>query len=254
VNETLRTIHSLRTIHGDFSNREVSEADLELVLEASVRAANASARQSYSIVVVSDPERMQALSGYRASRMLVYCVDFNRIVDTAGRLGCTFDASTLVNFTTGTIDTVLAAQTAAIAARSLGIDSFFTNGIHRGDIQRVYDLLELPESCCFPVIALLLGYAASEPEHLKGRLSGAGVVHRDRYQRLTGEEADRLIAEYDDAERHLGLVSDWAEQGFEHYLEWFYTKWSAGSPGPPPQFFGLLARAGFITEAEVRSS
>ena len=146
-----------------------------------------------------------------------------------------------MSFVTGLIDTVLAAQTAAIAARSLSIDTFFTNGIHRGDVQRVYELLELPEHGCFPVIALLLGYAAVEPEFQKGRLSGPGVVHRNRYRRLNEEEASALVAEYDDPERHLGLTSDWAEQGHEHYLEWFFKDWSGpwtgasstrSSPGP----------------------
>ena len=43
MNETLKTIHSLRTIHGNFSDQEVSSEDLNTILEACVRAANASA-------------------------------------------------------------------------------------------------------------------------------------------------------------------------------------------------------------------
>jgi nitroreductase len=246
MNETLRTIHNLRTIHGNFSDRQVADDDLATIVEASVRAANASARQSYSIVVVDDPETMHALCGYRASRMLVYCVDFNRISDTAAQLGCSFDTSELVDFVTGTIDTTLAAQTAAIAAKSLGIDSFFTNGIHRGDMCRVYEILDLPERGCFPVIALLLGYAAEEPPFLKGRISGAGLVHQGRYERLREEEVAQLIAEYDDSERHLGMITDWAEQGHEHYLEWFYKDWSGSSD--PSQFYEILRRAGFLAE------
>lgn len=251
MNETLSTIHGLRTIHGDFSTKPVSDEDLETIIAASVRAANASARQSYSIVAVSDPMRIAKVCGYTALRMLLYCVDFNRIADTAKHLDCRFEAGDLRNFLTGAIDTVLAAQTAAVAARSLGIETFFTNGIHRGDMQRVYDCLELPQTGCFPIIALLLGYAKKERAHMMGRLSGAGVVHHERYRRLTGDEAAELVAVYDDPERHIGLIGDWQEKGFEHYLEWFYRAWTAGAPppdeGPPADpFEALVARAGFM--------
>jgi nitroreductase len=244
MNETLQTIHGLRTIHGNFSDRQVSDDDLTTIVEASVRAANASARQSYSIVIVDDPETMHELCGYRASRLLLYCVDYNRICDVAEHLGYTFHAGEPISFVTGTIDTVLAAQTAAIAAKSLGIDTFFTNGIHRGDMRRIYEILDLPEQGCFPLIALLLGYAAEEPEFQKGRLSGAGVVHRGRYRHVSEDEAAQLVAEHDDPERHLGLVTDWEEQGHEHYLEWFYKDWSG--PIDASEFYEILGRAGFL--------
>lgn len=51
ANETLRTIHSLRSIHGDFSAKPVSEADLKTVLEASVRAAMS--RQSRNVPLLA---------------------------------------------------------------------------------------------------------------------------------------------------------------------------------------------------------
>lgn len=246
MNETLRTIHSLRTIHGEFSARQISDADLTSILEASVRAANASARQSYSIVTVDDPEIIRRLCGYKANRALVFCVDFNRISDVADRLGHAFDAGGLVGFVTGLIDTAFAAQTAAIAARALEIETFFTNGLHRGNVDRVYELLGLPRRLCFPAIALLLGYAVQEPSCRKGRLSDAGVVHRGRYRRLDNKEADRLVATYDDPDQHLGLIDDWAQKGHRHYLDWFFKDWSR--PVDPSHFYELLRRAGFLQE------
>ena len=77
-------------------------------------------------------------------------------------------------FVTGSTNTILAAQTAVIAAKSLGIDSLLTNGVHRGDMERLWEMLGLPRQYCFPLIALVLGYAAKEPAYQKGRLSGPG--------------------------------------------------------------------------------
>ena len=82
-NETLETIHSLRSTHGNFTEQEVSDEDFQAILAAAVRAANASARQSYSIVVVEDSALIKQLCGYVGSKGLVFCVDYTRIIDTA---------------------------------------------------------------------------------------------------------------------------------------------------------------------------
>ena len=90
MNETLKTIHSLRTIHGNFSDRQVSDEDLEMILNASVRAANAGNMQTYSIVVVKDREKMKQVCTYQGSCMLLYCVDHTRLKDCAELLGHEF--------------------------------------------------------------------------------------------------------------------------------------------------------------------
>ena len=248
MNETMKTVHSLRTIHGNFTSQEVKEEDLNVILEACVCAANASARQSYSVIVVKDRKLMGKLSGFVGSRTLLFCVDYNRIIDTAKHLNHPFSADGVVPFVTGSTDTILAAQTAAITAKSLGIDSLFTNGIHRGDITRVYKLLDLPEKYCFPLIALVLGYPDQEPDYLKGRLNGAGVIHYDKYHKLTTEELDELVEQYDDPDRHMSLNDIWKKKGFNHYLDWFYKVWSArgGKPEGKSQMAEILEKIGFM--------
>jgi nitroreductase len=141
MNDTLQTIHSIRTIHGDFSEQEISEADLNQILKACITAANASARQSYSIIVLDDQTRMRELFSYQGSRALIFCVDFTRIMAAARHLGHAFDNDDIIGFITGTIDTMLAVQTAVIAAKSLGIDSLITNGLHRNNLDKVYEVL-----------------------------------------------------------------------------------------------------------------
>jgi nitroreductase len=251
VNETLKTIHSLRTIHGDFSDKAVPDEAIQLIIGASVRAANASAYQSYSIVVVKDGATIAKLTGYRGSCLLLYCLDYTRIHDSAAHLGYRFQGEDMESFVTGSTNTILAAQTAVIAAKSLGIDSLLTNGVHRGDMQRVWDILGLPEQYCFPLIALILGYPAKEPAYMKGRLSGPGVVHFGRYHRLSKTELDEIVRQYDDKARHLGLVEDWDQKGHKHYLDWLYKDWlrvpSAPASQPPveSQISKLIRKSGF---------
>jgi FMN reductase [NAD(P)H] len=229
MNETLQTIQSLRTTHGDFSQKEISESDLNQILEATVCTANASARQSYSIIVLDDRAKMKELFGYQGSRALIFCVDFNRIMATAGRLNQEFDNGDIFGFITGSTDTALAAQTAVVSAKSLGIDSMITNGLHRNDINKVYNLLNLPEKSCFPLITVVLGYPIKEPVYQKGRLSVKHVVHYGTYKTPSDDQLDEIIAEYDDHSRHLGMIDNWEKLGYRHYLDWFYEKWT-GKP------------------------
>jgi hypothetical protein len=48
MNETLRTINALRTVHGNFSDKEVRREDLDLILSAGIRKAYAHERKPAS--------------------------------------------------------------------------------------------------------------------------------------------------------------------------------------------------------------
>lgn len=249
ANETLATIQRLHTTHGNFRDQAIPEETQQTILRASVRAAGASNNQSYSIIVVKDPKMMKELCGYAGPCLLLFCADYTRMKAGAAALGHDYQPGTVVGFVTATINTLLVAQTAVIAARALGVDSLLTNGIHRGDMERVWKLLDLPPTHCFPLIALVLGYADREPEHSTGRLDGLGVVHTGKYHHLTPAETADLIRQYDDKSRHLGLNDDWDRQGYPHYLDWYFKAWVGRSLKPgtkETQMLRLLKRSGFI--------
>jgi hypothetical protein len=203
--------------------------------------------QSYSIVVVKDREIMKQVCTYRGSCLLLYCVDYNRMKTLAEHLGHSFFPDNMTEFVTAGINTVLAVQTAAIAARSLGIDYLITNGIHRGDMARLWKLLDLPAQHCFPLIAMVLGYPTAEPAFQKGRLDGPGIIHYEKYHKLTKDETEEMVRQYDDPQRHLALES-WNAGQSRHYLDWVFTQWW---PAPKPteqetQILRFLKRSGFV--------
>jgi nitroreductase len=246
--EAVRTIENVWSCHGNFTDREISGAALETILAAAVRAATASAQQSYSIIVIDDRATMKKLTGYAGSRALVFCADGTRLSAAAKRLhleSCEdFDMNA---FITWSVDTLLAAQNACIAARSLGIDSLFTNGIVRTGLDEAFETLGLPAKGCFPLITLVLGYASSAPEKRKGRLSGAGVVHRGRYAPLDEGGLGGMIAAYDDPHLNLGMGQAFVAKGYAHYLEWFYKDWMAGFPKDSGDAVAArLRRSGFL--------
>jgi len=248
VNETVKTIRSLRTIHGNFLDKPLPESALQTILQASIRAANASNMQSYSIVVVKDRAKMKAVCTYRGSCMLLYCVDFNRLRASGESLGYSYFPDNIEEFVTASINASLAVQTAVITAKSMGIDSLITNGIHRGDMDRVWKLLDLPQMYCFPLIALVLGYPTQEPPYQMGRLDGPGVIHHENYHRLTKDEVTDITRQYDEKERHLALNENWNAQGYKHYMDWWFKDW-LGSSKPTEretQMLRFLRRSGFV--------
>ncbi len=248
ANPTQETLRGLRTIHGNFLDKPIPEAALEEILQATVRTANASNMQSYSIIVVKDRQRMKELCGYAGSCLLLYCADYTRLKTAAEALGHSYVPDGTVSFVTSALNATLAAQTAVIAAKAQGIDSLLTNGIHRGDMERLWRLLELPKTHCFPLIALVLGYAAQEPAYRTGRLSGPGVIHHGQYHQLTKEETAAIIAQYDDPKAHLTLNDDW-RKSYKHYLDWFFQVWSRRGADPAQQesqMLRILKRGNFV--------
>ncbi len=227
MNETMNTIYKLRS-ERQFSDKPITQEDLEAILEATVRTANSSSRQAYSVIVLTDKEKIKAACGYTGEALLVFCADQNRLIDIAEYLQQDYKKSKTIDFITCSTDAVLAAQTAVIAATSLGIDSLITNGVHRQNFDELYELLELPKEYCFPMIGVVLGYSAKpEEKHYKGRLT-KGVIHYGTYHPMTKEEIEEEIAKFDSKDKKHGLTTytQWEAMGFKHYYEWFYQVWN----------------------------
>lgn len=227
MNETLKTIYNMHTTHGNFTSKPVEQETIKIILDACVRAANASNRQSYSIIVIHGEDNVQRIIGCGAKSpvALLFCADFNRIYEIGEHLGYLSDYDNLFNYLTAHTDAAIVAQTAVIAATSLGISSLYTNSIHnanRKNLAEMYEELNLPDKHFFPVTAVLLGYEDKAPGYKTGRLNDIGVVHYDTYKKLETEQREEIIKTVNNLENHFG-----GKGGCNTYLEFYYTKWAA---------------------------
>ena len=197
--------------------------DLKIILDSCVKGANAANRQSYSIIVVRGMDRVAKVTGcFKAPVALVFCADYNRVYKVGERLGHPVDYDSIFYYLTAHTDAVIAAQTAVMTASSLGIGNLFTNSIHnlpRKDIAELCQQLEIPEEHCFPVTAVLLGYEAGGTHPKAGKLTGKGIIHFDKYTKLSDSEADDIISEVNNPNNHFGDAG-----GCKNFLEFFYTK------------------------------
>lgn len=249
MNETLKTIRSMHSIRS-FSKREIPNEDLQTILNAAVQAATASAEQGYSIIVVDDKAVMKDMIQYVGSKALIFCVDYNRLMDLAAHTGNEWGCDSLQQFITGSTDALLAAQNAAVAAHSLGIDTLFTNSVHRVSLPAFYQAFNLPEKHCFPLITLVLGYGEQQPERLKDRWNGPGVIHYGKYHRLTPDELDAMTQDYDNPDKYLDMRGPRQEkEERQSFPDWFFQVWCRQfntNDNKTMEFYKTISDAGFF--------
>jgi len=172
---------------------------IEAIISAAQRTSTSSNLQLYSVVAVTDAAkraRLAELCGKQehiaqAPVFLAWCADLARLDRACKLRGYTQVTDYVENFLVAAVDAGIAAQTAALAAESLGLGICYVGSI-RNNTQAVIELLELPR-LVFPVTGMTLGWPATEPP-IRPRLDLSAVLHREQYERAGMDEA---LAEYD---------------------------------------------------------
>ncbi|MBU4225290.1 MAG: nitroreductase family protein [Chloroflexi bacterium] len=176
-------------------------ATVETIVAAAQRASSSSNLQTCSVVAVTEAgkrKRLAELCGNQqhiadAPLFLAFCADLARL-DRACQLRGYIQVTEYVeNFLVAVVDTAIAAQTAAMAAESLGLGICYIGGI-RNNPKDVIELLQLPR-LVFPISGMTMGWPAVEPR-LRPRLPLRVVLHWEKYDRATQDDS---LREYDRA-------------------------------------------------------
>jgi nitroreductase len=220
--KTLDSIRMLRSVHDDFNEREILQEDMDKIIDYSMKAANASNLQRYSMILLDNSELIQEITSKRtAKKAIIYCLDYNRIINTAKYTGHQYSAGVdnWYDIISGIFDVAALAQTAVITAKALGIDTLITNGVLRQDQRIVRERLNLPPKYCIAVMAVLFGYCDTPWVETKNRLSAEYIVHKNQYKEVTVEEYSKIVQEYD------MINPEHKSEKYPHYVDWFYEEW-----------------------------
>lgn len=205
MNETLKVLQNRRSIRL-YNQTALTGDEKQAILSAAMRAPTAGNMMLYSILEITDQEIKNTLSETcdhqpfiaKAPWVLIFLADYQRWVDYFKFSGVeekvaeqhkTFRTPQEGELMLAISDALIAAQTAAVAAESLGIGSCYI-----GDIIEHYEehkeLLGLPRYV-FPICMLCFGRSAKSEEgwQLQPRFPQEFVVQQNRYQPLT---ADRV--------------------------------------------------------------
>ncbi|HLY87706.1 MAG TPA: NADPH-dependent oxidoreductase [Acetobacteraceae bacterium] len=223
-NAVLETILNHRSVRG-FLPKALPEGTLELLIAAAQSASTSSNLQFWSVVAVQEPERksrLAELAGQQqfirdAPLLLVWLADMSRINRLAAERQAQVDGTHYVEeFIVGVVDAALAAQSALIAAESLGLGGVYI-GAMRNLPEQVAAELALPPHT-FAVFGMSVGYPDPARETgIKPRLPQSVVLHREQYSTLQRSEAiDGYNATMREFQREQGMRAiDWTQQCFD---------------------------------------
>jgi FMN reductase (NADPH) len=191
----------------DYKSDPVPVEMVKSIVAAAQRTSTSSNLQTYSIVAVADEEKRRRLSELcgnqkqivQAPVFLAWCADLSRLSRVCQMRGYEQVTDHVESFLVAAVDAVIAAQTAALAAESLGLGICYIGSI-RNHPREVIELLALPH-LVFPVTGLTLGWPASRP-FLRPRLSLEAMLHWERYDPQADAEA---LVDYDQAMIDTGI-------------------------------------------------
>ena len=126
--------------------------------------------------------------------VLVFCADCKKWYDAYREAGCEARKPGVGDLMLSVVDAAVAAQSAVIAAQSLGIGSCYIGDIMENcETQR--KLLRLPDYV-FPAVMLVFGYPTVQQKEREKprRCAEKHIVHENTYRRMDGQELREMFA------------------------------------------------------------
>jgi nitroreductase len=220
-NPVLETIINHRSVRG-FLPDPLPSGTLELLIAAAQSASTSSNLQLWSVVAIEETAhkaRLATLAGDQqfirdAPLLLVWLADLARIEAIAAERQQTVEGTQfLEEFIVGVVDAALAAQSALIAAESLGLGGVYI-GAMRNLPEQVAAALALPRHV-FAVFGLSIGWPdPARATDIKPRLPQRVVLHRETYDAASARDAvdgyDAIMRQFQ-YEQGMKAV-DWTQQ------------------------------------------
>jgi len=202
VTETQAKHVSIRS----FTDKPIPEGMLHTILDASRRAPTSSNMQTYSIVVVQNPEVKKELAELAGGQkhievcpvFMAFCADIYRLGIACDLHGVEL-AKSLETTLVSTVDASLVGMNTQTAAESFGLGAVMIGGM-RNHPNKVAELLGLPEGV-YVVYGMCLGWPVeSDVPSQKPRLPEDLVVHFERYK--TEGEREKITKHDEELAEH----------------------------------------------------
>ncbi len=193
------TILNHRTIR-KYTSENISDNDLEDILNAGIRASTTGNMQLYSIIVTRDEEMKEKLAPFHFNQpmvknapiVLTFCADFNRFNKWCEARDAKPGYDNFLSFYTASVDALLVAQNVTLAAEEKGFGICYL-GTTNYMAQQIIDTLNLPKGVV-PVTTITIGVPNESPE-LTDRLPLDGIVHFEEYNDYSVEDINRVYEE-----------------------------------------------------------
>ena len=188
MNKVIDSMLAHRSIRS-YTDRTVSDEDLNSIIRAVQAAPNWVNLQLVSIIAVKNTDhrrRLAELCGNQvhiaeAPVFLVFCTDYHRVALACHKKEQTLDEvmQDIDTLLVGAHEVGIALEAAVVAAESLGLGTVPIGDVRKNALEIVHEL-QLPEYV-FPMLGLCIGYPAEEPG-LKPRFPQQAVFFEETYK------------------------------------------------------------------------
>ena len=196
MTETIKLMKAHTSVRR-FKEQEIPQADLNEILTAAQMASSWKNFQSYSVIVVRNQEKKDALFELvpqeairQSAAFLLFVGDLNRAEKGARLHTDVFQPQGVEGLLITSVDAALAGQNALLAAESLGYGGVII-GLVRYKSVELAELFKLPDYT-YPVFGIALG-VPNQNHDVKPRLPLENVVFEEEYQ----EQSTEVIEAYD---------------------------------------------------------
>ena len=189
----MNTIYTHRSIRS-FSPEPIPEVLFNKIIEGACRASNTGNMQLYSIIASTEQSIKDELCERahfnqkmvkEAPLVLTFCADLQRFTQWCNLRNADPGYNNFLSFYTATVDTVIAAQNACVAAEAEGLGICYL-GTTNYCADAIIEILNLPE-LVVPVTTVVVGFPAEKPEQTD-RLPHSAIVHSEKYKKLSNQE------------------------------------------------------------------
>jgi len=211
MNPTLELLLDRKSVRA-YEDREVNREVKDAIIAAALRAPTAGNMMLYSIIEVQDQSIKDTLAETcdhqpfiaKAPFILVFLADYQRwadyfeisgVAELCAQKGALPRKPQEGDLLLACCDALIAAQTAVIAAESLGLGSCYI-----GDIMERYEehkaLFNLPQYT-FPICMVCFGYPTAQQREREqpGRFDKQAIVSENHYTRLGQEALEAMFQE-----------------------------------------------------------
>jgi nitroreductase len=241
MNPTIDVILNRKSIR-EYQDRPITDAERSTILQAAMRAPTAGNMMLYSVIHVRAQEAKETLARTcdnqpfiaKAPLVLLFLADYQRWYDYFLLSGVERIAELRQqemqkpkegDLLLACCDALIAAQTAVIAAESMGIGSCYIGDILE-NFEAHRDLFKLPRYA-FPICLLCFGYPTSEEleRPFTTRYAQEFIIFEDEYKRLDEAEFEEMFRHTQEQMAN----ADKRHQGIENPGQMMYVrKFDAG--------------------------
>ena len=205
MNEVINQLIERRSVRV-FTDRKITAREKSAILQAAVNAPTAGCQQLYTIIDVTDQNLKERLAEScdhqpfiaEAPLVLIFCADYRRWMKKFEACGCgdgNPEKPEEGNLLLACNDAIIAAQSAVVAAESLGIGSCYIGDVLENCETHV-KLLNLPEAV-IPITMIVFGKPTEQQKTRPqlGRFAQNMIVFENSYRDLTEEEITEFAAD-----------------------------------------------------------